>query len=556
MERGSSAPFPEGTPKGVPFPIVDAPLEARYCARVSLQHNSPSGKRGNQKPNSPSSGPALLKSHGKPEARRSQLPFPLLGGEEKGLRPDGSEGRREKLPVALHKDKPFSHREKRQAQPPLQRGGRPAAAPAFQRGEARATPLAIDHTRAEARRHPCPHYPECHGCPFAGFSYYQQLDKKREHLANVLSASPTLKTLDVPPLIPSPRQFGYRARVKLAVRRSGSKVLIGLYVPETHQVIDISACPVHPEPINRIVQCLKQMIERLDITPYDEVHDTGQLRYLDVRYSFWQHQALLTLVTRHMHFPQARTLIRELERRFPFLTGIVQNINDKPGNVIWGERFHPLRGRDSLLEKIGHLRLRIPMSVFAQANPSVARKLYEMVLEWAALNGQEIALDLYCGIGPIALYLASKAKLVVGIDDNVGAINVAKENARRNGYHNSRFFAGDAAEKLRETAATLSRIDLIVVNPPRKGLSPETFAALAAVKVPRLIYVSCDPLTLARDLERFSQENYVTLQVQPFDMFPQTDQIETVALLERRREDAGTVGSPETLRPTDSPEAR
>jgi 23S rRNA (uracil1939-C5)-methyltransferase len=333
--------------------------------------------------------------------------------------------------------------------------------------------------------------------------------------------------------VPSPRQFGYRSRVKLAVRRVGGKVLIGLYMPETHQVVDISACPVHPKPVNRLIQFLKQAIERFGIVPYDEVHDTGQLRYIDIRYSFWQHQVLLTLVTRHMHFPQVRDLMRELERHFPFLSGIVQNINDKPGNVIWGDRFHPLRGRDSLLEKVGPLRLRIPVNVFAQANPLVARQLYALVLEWAGLQGEEIALDLYCGIGPIALHLAGRAKLVVGIDDNEGAINVAKENARRNGYHNTRFFAGDAAGKLKETAANLARIDLIVVNPPRKGLSPEAFAAVVTVRVPRLIYVACDLLTLARDLDHFVQEGYEVLRLQPFDMFPQTDQVETVVLLER-----------------------
>jgi 23S rRNA (uracil1939-C5)-methyltransferase len=237
-----------------------------------------------------------------------------------------------------------------------------------------------------------------------------------------------------------------------------------------------------------------------------------------------------------MHFPQARELIRELERRFPFLSGIVQNIHDKPGNVIWGDRFHPLRGKDSLVEKFGPLRLNIPVSAFTQANPPVARKLYELVLEWAALKGDEIAVDLYCGIGPIALHLAGGAKLVIGIDDNLGAINTAKENARRNGYNNTRFFAGDAAEKLKEIVANLGQIGIVVVNPPRKGLSPEAFTAVLSVKAPRLIYVSCDPATLARDLDRFVQAGYDAQQLQSFDMFPQTDQIETVVLLSPREE--------------------
>ncbi|MGH7966291.1 MAG: 23S rRNA (uracil(1939)-C(5))-methyltransferase RlmD [Candidatus Binatia bacterium] len=420
-----------------------------------------------------------------------------------------SEERRDKPAFALRKGRPFSQR---------------------------AAGQAVDRASHDQRRPPCPHYPACYSCPFVRFPYAQQLDKKREIVVQALAPYPALAALTIPPLVPSPHQFGYRVRVKLAVRRSRGKVLIGVYIPETHKVADVSGCAVHPEPINRIVQFLKQAVEQLGILPYDERQDIGQLRYIDARYSLWQRRVLLTLVTRHMDFPQARELTHELTRRFPSLSGIVQNINDKPGNVIWGERFRPLWGRDSLLERIGHLHLRIPVNAFEQANPPVARRLYERVLEWAGLNGEEIALDLYCGIGPIALYLTSKAKLVVGIDDNESAINVAKENARRNGYHNSRFFAGDAAEKLKEMGATLARIDLVVVNPPRKGLSPEAFAALATVKAPKLLYVSCDPLTLARDLDRFSQERYVTHRVQSFDMIPQTDQVETVALLERQQE--------------------
>jgi 23S rRNA (uracil1939-C5)-methyltransferase len=381
------------------------------------------------------------------------------------------------------------------------------------------------------KRPPCPHYPACYGCPFIHLPYPQQLAKKRDRVAQAFAAYPTLEGVEVPLTLASPRRFGYRTRVKLTVRRVEGKVLIGLYRPESHQVADISDCPVHPRQVNEVVQFLKLAIERLGIIPYDEARDTGQLRYLDLRYSFWQRKVLLTLVTRHMDFPQLRDLVRQLERRFPFLGGVVQNINDKPGNVIWGERFHPLRGRDSLIERIGHLHLASPVDTFTQVNPPVARKLYDTVLQWAELTGEEIAVDLYCGIGPIALYLASRAKLVVGIDENVRAVNTAKENARRNGYHNCRFFAGDAAEKVKEVVTTLSRLDLCVVNPPRKGLSPEAFSTINAIKWPKLVYVSCDPVTLARDLDRFCQAGYTLRRVQPLDMFPQTEQVETIALL-------------------------
>ena len=366
------------------------------------------------------------------------------------------------------------------------------------------------------------------------FPYLQQLDKKYEIVTKALKAYPSLAELTVPSLIPSPYQFGYRTRAKLAVRRVNGKIVIGLYRPDTHDVVDTSACSVHPELVNELIQFLREAIERFNIVPYDEVQDTGQLRYIDIRYSLWQKQIVLTLVTRHMHFPQARDLVFHLERKFSFLSGIVQNIHDKPGNVIWGDRFHPLRGRDTLLERIGPFRIIVPVYAFSQVNPPVARRIYETALEWANVTSTEIALDLYCGIGPISLYLASKAQLVIGIDDNEGAVNTAKQNARRNGYHNCRFFAGDAAEKLREITSALPPISVAVVNPPRKGLSPEAFSALVSTNATRLIYISCEPTTLTRDLDRFSQAGYETKKVQPFDMFPQTDQVETVVLLERK----------------------
>lgn len=380
---------------------------------------------------------------------------------------------------------------------------------------------------------PCPHAPHCYGCPFVSVPYDQQLERKQAIVQEAFAAFPALSTVSVPLPVASPKKFGYRSRVKLAVQSVKGQIRIGLYIPETHQVFDISACPVHPKEVNRIVSFLKQAIEQLHIIPYDETRDTGQLRYIDLRYSFWQRKVLLLLVTRHMHFPQVHDLTRQLERRFPFLSGIVHNINDQPGNVIWGKRFRPLRGRDSLLEQIGHVRLSIPVDTFSQVNPSMAKRIYETAVRWSHMTGQEIVLDVYCGIGPIALYYASQTKFVAGIEENERAVNVAKENARRNGYHNTRFFHGDAAQKIEEIATTLPPIDRIVLNPPRTGLSPEAFSSVIGVNAPTLLYISCSPQTLARDLDRFSAAGYTVGRIQPFDMFPQTDQVETLALIEK-----------------------
>jgi 23S rRNA (uracil1939-C5)-methyltransferase len=382
---------------------------------------------------------------------------------------------------------------------------------------------------------PCPHYPDgCRaGCAWIDVPYPEQLRRKQKIVADALAEYPALKNIEVPRVVGSPRRLGYRARVKLVARRARGEIRAGLYRPGSHDVVDISSCPVHPEPVNRVVQYLKREVERLGIAPYDEPSDGGDLRYIDLRYSFFSREVVLTLVTRRANFPRGQELARALMRRFGFVAGVAQNINEDPGNVIWGPRTRALAGRDTVIERIGEWKLRFPVGVFSQANPVTARKLYDKLSDLAALKGNEIVLDVYCGVGPIALNLAPAADLVWGVDDSALAIASAKQNARMNGVANCRFFAADAAEKIAEAKRTLPRVDLAVVNPPRKGLQPEAAAALLDLHPPRIVYVSCNPETLARDLDKLAASGYRAAAVQPFDMFPQTDQVETVALLIR-----------------------
>lgn len=349
-----------------------------------------------------------------------------------------------------------------------------------------------------------------------------------------MTGYPSLQDVQVPAVVPSPRRLGYRARVKLVVRKPKGEVLTGLYLPQSHQVVDISSCPVHPEAVNRVIQQLKKEIQRLDISPYDERTDSGDLRYIDVRYSFWSREIVLTLVTRHSTFPRGSELARALKKRFSFLAGVAQNINEDAGNVIWGPRSRSLAGRDTVIERIGAWKLRLPVGVFSQANPLVASKLYEKVDSLAALTGKEIVLDLYCGVGPISLHLAPAAELIWGVDESSLAIATAKQNARMNGVNNCRFFEGNVAEKLAEAKRVFPQVDLAIVNPPRKGLQPDAVAALLSLSPPRIIYVSCEPATLARDLDKLTENHYRVIALQPFDMLPQTEDVETVALIERK----------------------
>jgi 23S rRNA (uracil1939-C5)-methyltransferase len=381
---------------------------------------------------------------------------------------------------------------------------------------------------------PCPHFPNCFGCPYINVLYPEQLTRKREIIAQALSMYPALQAAEVPSLVPSPRRLGYRARVKLVVRRNKGDIAVGLYVPQSHRVMDISSCPVHPRPVNQVLQNLKRKILELGIIPYDERDDSGDLRYVDLRYSFARRELSVTLVTRHGSLPQGSKLAGYLQRRFSFITGVIQNVNEERGNVVLGNSFRTLAGRDTILERIGDFKLVFPAGAFSQANPAVARKLYEKVREWAALTGEETVMDLYCGIGPISIFLAAGARQVWAIDDHELSITTAKQNARRNGVGNCRFIAADVAQTVSRLGSSVEQVDLMVLNPPRKGIQSAAMEAIVAANAARIIYVSCDPKSLARDLNLIVNAGYGMRHVQPFDMFPQTAEVETVVLLVKR----------------------
>lgn len=393
------------------------------------------------------------------------------------------------------------------------------------------TPQRPSLRRYEKFRPSCPHYPRCIGCPFIDVPYAEQLARKRVITANALAAYPSLQAIRVPPVIPAAHRLGYRSRVKLVVRKNRDQVALGLYVPGSHRVMDISSCAVHPRAVNQVLRYLKQKILELGIAPYDERSDSGDLRYLDLRYGFARREVSVTLVSRHPALPQGEKLARALQRKFSFVTGVIQNVNESRGNVIWGSVYRTLSGRDSLLEQVGGLKLVYPTGGFSQANPYAAQKLYETVASLAGSKGNETVLDLYCGVGPIAFHVARGARQVWGIDDSEASIDAAKQNARRNGISNCRFRAGDVVETIREIKNTVGPIDLIALNPPRKGLQATALAAVLEVGAPKLIYVSCEPKSLARDLDRLSEANYRVVQIHPFDMFPQTEEVENVVLL-------------------------
>lgn len=381
----------------------------------------------------------------------------------------------------------------------------------------------------------CPQERQCLGCPLIGMKYTEQLLFKQQRVAEALHQHNLLDSVDIPAVISSEPATAYRASAKLAFARKREKVLIGLYRRGTHDVIDCSDCAVHHPLINKITAVVREEVQRQKISVYNPQHRRGCLRYLLVRVSPTSGKALVTFVTNFRDLQQLPKLAKWLTRKVPEVIGIHQNINSSTGNVILGEETLKLQGLPDLIEQIGDIRLRIAPEAFFQINTLQATKIYQLVRQWAQLKKTDIAVDLYCGIGGIALHLARDAGQVYGIEYVKNAVRNATDNAELNLLHNCRFIAGDAAEELQRLPLGDKNPALITLNPPRKGCTQEVLKAIEQLHPQQIIYVSCDPDSLARDLGLLTKGKYSIERLQPVDMFPQTAHVETVVQLTRTK---------------------
>lgn len=378
----------------------------------------------------------------------------------------------------------------------------------------------------------CDREQKCLGCPLINMKYADQLLFKQKRVATALQQQKLLNNIDVQPVMPSEPPSAYRASAKLAFSRKREKVLLGLYQRGTHDVVDCPDCPVHHPLINKIADVVREEVQRQKISVYNSKHQRGCLRYLLVRVSPASGKALVTFVSNFRDLKQLPGLAKWLMRRVPEVIGVHQNVNSSSGNVIMGDETLKLQGLPDLIERIGDIRLRIAPEAFFQINTRQATNIYQLVRSWASLSSQDTAIDLYCGIGGIALHLAQDAGQVYGIEYVKEAVRNAEENADLNQLRNCRFYAGDAALELHKLPLSGKAPALVTLNPPRKGCSEELLQSLCDLTPRQIIYVSCDPDSLARDLKILTTHGYRISQVQPVDMFPQTAHIETVVRLD------------------------
>lgn len=370
------------------------------------------------------------------------------------------------------------------------------------------------------------------GCQIHHMTYNAQLQFKQNLVNQVLKRIGKIEAT-VHPILGMDKPWHYRNKTQVPVGEKDGRLVAGFYRPRSHDIVDTNESLIHIEEINEAVRVVKEAATRLKIAPYNEEKHTGVLRHIMARYGRTSGELMVVLVTRTKELPHAKKFVEEIVARLPKVKSVVQNINSKRTNVILGEETKTLWGRDIIYDSIGDIQFAISARSFYQVNPVQTKVLYDKALEYAGLTGEETVIDAYCGIGTISLFLAKKAKRVYGVEVVEEAIEDARRNAELNGMTNVEFAVGKAEDVIPKWAEEGIQADVLVVDPPRKGCDEKLLETIIKMKPKKVVYVSCNPATLARDLRILEDGGYQTIEVQPVDMFPQTVHVECVVLMSR-----------------------
>ncbi|MBH0171205.1 MULTISPECIES: 23S rRNA (uracil(1939)-C(5))-methyltransferase RlmD [Fictibacillus] len=379
---------------------------------------------------------------------------------------------------------------------------------------------------------PCPIYKWCGGCQLQHLSYEGQLEYKRKLVEDVLTRIgkiddvPVLSTLGM-----GEEPWRYRNKAQVPVGERNGRIITGFYQKRSHEIVEMDSCIITGDTNDDAVQAVKEIVNQYNISAYNEEKHKGVLRHIIARYGKTTGDLMIVLVTNGQDLPQRKKIVEDIREALPEIKSIVQNVNSKRTNVIFGEETRVLWGAEYIYDFIGDIKFAISARSFYQINPDQTKVLYDQALHYAELNGNETVIDAYCGIGTISLFLAQKAKKVYGVEIVPEAIEDARRNAELNNIHNAEFAVGKSEDVIPEWKKQGVTPDVIVVDPPRKGCDEELLKTIIEMKPNRVVYVSCNPATLARDLRILEDGGFKTVEVQPVDMFPQTTHVEAVALL-------------------------
>ena len=381
---------------------------------------------------------------------------------------------------------------------------------------------------------PCAIYKRCGGCKLQHASYKAQLDFKWDRVKDCVSKIGKLDPSIVKYPLGMEEPWRYRNKVQLPIGLINGEVKIGFFAPRSHDIIDMESCLIQDEIGDKVVKLTREWIEKFNIRPYNvdgEYDEKGIVRHIMIRRGFTTNEVMVVLVTNGEKLPHKEEFVDLMVKNIPGIKSIIQNINSKKTNVILGLESKTLWGEDTISDYIGDFRFNISPLSFFQVNPIQTEVLYGKALEYANLTGNEEVFDAYCGTGTITLFLSKKAKKVYGVEIIPQAIDNAWINAKENKVENVEFFVGESEVVIPDLINKGVKADVVVVDPPRKGCDKKLLDAITNIDAKKIVYVSCDPSTLGRDLKVLEENGYKTLEVQPVDMFPNTAHIENVALL-------------------------
>ena len=390
----------------------------------------------------------------------------------------------------------------------------------------------------------CPYFPLCGGCALRHMDYEQELALKQTHVQSCLTRIGG-QTISALPITGAAQTDGYRNKVQFPVQEQDGRPVAGFFSGKTHRVIPVRHCRIQPDCADAIRGAVLAWMEQYHIRAYDEQTHTGYIRHIYIRFGAESGQILVCIVANCAQLPKKKQLVAALLAAEPGITTIVFSPNTKKGNTVLGTEFHPLYGDGTITDTLCGLQFRLSAPAFYQVNHAQAERLYEKAVQLAGLTGNETVLDLYCGTGTITLCLARHAKKAIGVEIVPQAIEDAKFNAAQNGMENAEFFCMDAGQAAKMLADRHTRPDVIVVDPPRKGVSADVIEEIGAMAPQRVVYVSCDPATLARDLNLLTAAGYTLQTAEAFDLFPRCAHVETVVLLSHKKPDGHINGKVE-----------
>ena len=372
------------------------------------------------------------------------------------------------------------------------------------------------------------------GCNLQHYSYEAQLDFKYNRVKECISRIGKLDENLVKFPIGMEHPSKYRNKVQLPIGLRNGKLSIGFFAARSHDIMDMESCIIQDETADKVISLTREWAKEYNVRPYNvdgEYDETGILRHIMIRRGFTTNEVMVVIVTNGRKLSHADEFIKAITENIDGVKSIIQNINSNKTNVILGQENITLWGEDTISDYIGEFKFNISPESFFQVNPVQTEVLYGKALEYANLAGEETVIDAYCGTGTITLFLSKSAKKVYGVEVIDKAIENAKENAQVNNVDNVEFIVGESEIAIPELINDGVRADVITLDPPRKGCDVRLLNAITSIGVEKIVYVSCDPSTLARDLAILAERGYKTVEVQPVDMFPHTPHIENVALL-------------------------